>query len=91
MNTKTLIATTLFVSFAGAGSAFAQEATQDFPPAQRLSSKSARRSPGRTAAAQRAGTLQPATTARPRRAGGRLDADPCAGRRRSRAKPRAWA
>jgi hypothetical protein len=40
MNAKTLIATALLVSFAGAGSAFAQEGTQDFPAAQLLSSKS---------------------------------------------------
>jgi hypothetical protein len=31
MNAKTLIATALFVSFAGTGAAFAQEGTQDFP------------------------------------------------------------
>ena len=39
MNAKTLIATALFVSFAGTGAAFAQEATQDFPVPQLLSSK----------------------------------------------------
>lgn len=31
MNAKTLIATALVLSFAGAGAAFAQEGTQDFP------------------------------------------------------------
>ena len=38
MNAKTLIATALFVSFAGTGAAFAQEATQDFPAPQWKSS-----------------------------------------------------
>ena len=38
MNAKTLIATALFVSFAGTGAAFAQEGTQDFPVPQLLSS-----------------------------------------------------
>lgn len=38
MNAKTLIATALFVSFAGTGAAFAQEATQDFPVPQWKSS-----------------------------------------------------
>jgi len=38
MNAKTLIATALFVSFAGTGAAFAQEATQDFPVPQWTSS-----------------------------------------------------
>ena len=38
MNAKTLIATALVLSFAGAGAAFAQEATQDFPVPQWKSS-----------------------------------------------------
>ncbi len=38
MNAKTLIATALVLSFAGAGAAFAQEGTQDFPAPQWSSS-----------------------------------------------------
>ncbi len=38
MNAKSLIATALVLSFAGAGAAFAQEATQDFPVPQWKSS-----------------------------------------------------
>jgi len=58
MNAKTLIATALFVSFAGAGSAFAQEATQDFQPASMLSSKSRAEVRAELQQAQRAGTLE---------------------------------
>lgn len=58
MNAKTLIAATLVVAFAGAGSAFAQEGTQDFPNAQQLSSKSRAEVRAELLAAQRDGTLQ---------------------------------
>lgn len=58
MNAKTLIATALFVSFAGAGSAFAQEATQDFQPSSMLSTKSRAEVRAEFLEAQRAGTLQ---------------------------------
>lgn len=58
MNAKTLIATALLVSFAGVGSAFAQEATQDFPPSSMLSTKSRAEVRAEFQEAQRAGTLQ---------------------------------
>lgn len=58
MNAKTLIAATLVVAFAGAGSAFAQEGTQDFPNVQLLSSKSRAEVRAELLAAQRDGTLQ---------------------------------
>ncbi len=58
MNAKTLIATALLVSFAGAGSAFAQEATQDFQPSSMLSTKSRAEVRAEFLQAQRAGTLQ---------------------------------
>ena len=56
MNSKIIIATTL-IALAGAGSAFAQEGTQDFPAAQNLSSKSRAEVKAELAAAQRAGTV----------------------------------
>ena len=58
MNAKTLIATALFVSFAGVGSAFAQEATQDFQPSSMLSTKSRAEVRAELLQAQRAGTLE---------------------------------
>ena len=58
MNAKTLIATTLVIAFAGAGSAFAQEGTQDFPDAKALSHKSRAEVRAELLEAQRAGTLQ---------------------------------
>jgi hypothetical protein len=58
MNAKTLIATALFVSFAGAGSAFAQEATQDFQPSSILSTQSRAEVRAEFLEARRAGTLQ---------------------------------
>jgi hypothetical protein len=58
MNAKTLIASALFVAFAGAGSAFAQEATQDFQPSSLLSTKSRAEVHAEFLAAKRAGTLQ---------------------------------
>ena len=58
MNRKTLIATvTTLVALVGAGSAFAQEATQGFPAAQVLSSKSRADVKSELAAAQRTGTF----------------------------------
>jgi len=58
MNAKTLIATALLVSFAGVGSAFAQEATQDFQPSSMLSTHSRAEVRAEFLQAQRAGTLQ---------------------------------
>jgi hypothetical protein len=58
MNAKTLIATALLVSFAGVGSALAQEATQDFQPSSMLSTKSRAEVRAEFLQAQRAGTLQ---------------------------------
>lgn len=55
-NSKIIIATTL-IALIGAGSAFAQEGTQDFPAAQALSSKSRADVKSELAAAQRAGTI----------------------------------
>jgi hypothetical protein len=54
MNTKIILATA-FVAVVGAGSAFAQEGTQDFPAAQSLSSKSRAEVKAELAAAQRSG------------------------------------
>ena len=56
MNSKIIIATTL-IALVGAGSAFAQEGTQDFPAAQYLSSKSRADVKAELATAQRNGTL----------------------------------
>ena len=56
MNSKIVIATTL-IALIGAGSAFAQEGTQDFPAAQTLSSKSRADVKSEAVAAQRAGTI----------------------------------
>lgn len=56
MNSKLIIATTL-IALVGAGSAFAQEGTQDFPAAQTLSTKSRADVKSELAAAQRAGTV----------------------------------
>jgi hypothetical protein len=58
MNAKTLIATALLVSFAGVGSAFAQEATQDFPPSSILSTKSRAEVLAELLQARRDGTLE---------------------------------
>lgn len=58
MNAKTLIATALLVSFAGVGSAFAQEATQDFQPGSMLSTQSRAAVQADFLAARRAGTLE---------------------------------
>lgn len=58
MYAKTLIATTLFIAFTGAGSAFAQEGTQDFAPAAQLSSKTRAEVRAEFFAAKRAGTLE---------------------------------
>lgn len=58
MTPRSLIAATLVVAFAGAGSAFAQEGTQDFPSAQQLSTKSRAEVRAELLAAQRDGTLQ---------------------------------
>ncbi len=56
MNSKLVIATTL-LALAGAGSAFAQEGTQDFPAAQFLSTKSRAEVMSEGAALQRAGVV----------------------------------
>jgi hypothetical protein len=56
MNARTLIAAALFTAVAG--SAYAQEGTQDFPPAHQLSSKSRAEVRAELLAAQRDGTLQ---------------------------------
>jgi Domain of unknown function (DUF4148) len=56
MNSKIAIATAL-IALIGAGSAFAQEGTQDFPAAQNLSSKSRADVKAELAAAQRSGTV----------------------------------
>ena len=66
MNSKMIIATTL-IALVGAGSAFAQEGTQDFPAAQFLSSKS-RVDVKTELAAQRNGTLVTYTEASPTQA-----------------------
>ena len=58
MTPRTLIAATLVFAFAGAGSAFAQEGTQDFAPAQQLSTKSRAEVRAELLAAQRDGTLE---------------------------------
>lgn len=54
MNSKIVIATTL-IALAGAGSAFAQEGTQDFPAAQALSSKTRAEVKAELFTAQRSG------------------------------------
>ena len=64
MNSKIIIATT-FVALIGAGSAFAQEGTQDFPAAQALSAKSRADVMSELAAAQRTGTVVTYTEASP--------------------------
>ena len=64
MNSKIIIATTL-IALVGAGSAFAQEGTQDFPAAQFLSSKSRADVKAELATAQRNGTLITYTEASP--------------------------
>ena len=64
MNSKIIIATTL-IALVGAGSAFAQEGTQDFPAAQFLSSKSRVEVKAELATAQRNGTLVTYTEASP--------------------------
>jgi Domain of unknown function (DUF4148) len=64
MNSKIIIATTL-IALVGAGSAFAQEGTQDFPAAQFLSSKSRADVKAELANAQRNGTLVAYTEASP--------------------------
>ncbi len=56
MNSKLVIVTTL-IALAGAGSAFAQEGTQDFPAAQITSTQSRAVVKAELAAAQRAGTV----------------------------------
>ncbi len=56
MNSKIIIATTL-IALVGAGSAFAQEGTQDFPAAQFLSTKNRADVKAELAAAQRNGTI----------------------------------
>lgn len=56
MNSKLVIATTL-IALAGAGSAFAQEGTQEFRATQTLSSQSRADVKAELAAAQRAGTV----------------------------------
>ena len=64
MNSKIIIATTL-IALVGAGSAFAQEGTQDFPAAQFLSSNSRADVKAELATAQRNGTLVTYTEASP--------------------------
>jgi Domain of unknown function (DUF4148) len=64
MNSKIIIATTL-IALVGAGSAFAQEGTQDFPAAQFLSSQSRADVKAELANAQRNGTLVTYTEASP--------------------------
>lgn len=56
MNSKLVIATAL-VAFAGVGSVFAQEGTQDFPAAQITSTQSRADVKAELAAAQRAGNV----------------------------------
>ena len=56
MNSKIVIATTL-VALIGAGSAFAQEGTQDFPAAQMLSTQSRAAVKSQLATTQRTDTL----------------------------------
>ena len=60
MNSKLAISTTIataLIALAGAGSAFAQEGTQDFSARQTLSSQSRADVKAELAAAQRAGTV----------------------------------
>ncbi len=64
MNSKIIIATTL-IALVGAGSAFAQEGTQDFPAAQFLSSQSRADVKAELATAQRNGTAFTYTEASP--------------------------
>jgi hypothetical protein len=60
MNSKLAISTTIataLIALAGAGSAFAQEGTQDFPATQTYSTQSRAAVKAELAAAQRAGTV----------------------------------